>query len=63
MLAKKTIGRPPKYGQPTVRVSVRLPADIAAAIDSLAMAGDSRSDVIVELLRGRLLAYGWDIEQ
>jgi len=45
-------GRPAKYGQPTVRVSVRLPADIVAAID----AQGARTDVVVKLLRQALQA-------
>mgnify|MGYP003137853219 CR=1 FL=1 len=54
IVVKKATGRPPKYGQPTVRVSVRLPADIAAAIDSVAVGmfnPRGRSECIVDILR------------
>jgi len=48
--SKPKKGRPVKYGQPTVRVSVRLPADIVAAID----AQGARTAVVVKILQKAL---------
>tara|TARA_R110000787_G_scaffold214499_1_gene323696 strand:- start:953 stop:1171 length:219 start_codon:yes stop_codon:yes gene_type:complete len=41
-------GRPKKYGQDTVRVSLRIPADVIAAINAIS---DDRSECIVSILQ------------
>ena len=53
MPSEQKRGRPAKYGQPTVRVSVRLPADMVAAIDAfpIGMGMGDRSAKIVAFLR------------
>lgn len=41
------MGRPQKWGEPTMQVSMRLPVSVVKKLDAM---GDSRADVIVGLM-------------